>query len=258
MNTLKQQPIGFRVEHLDRVDSTNNYLKTLALSGAPHGLTVVADSQTGGRGRFGRSFESAEGKGLYFSVLLRPEFPPSQAPLLTPWAAVAVCRAVEESTGLSPNIKWINDLLLDEKKLCGILTEADIAPDGSLRHIILGIGLNVSQREEDFSPEVASIATSLAQHLEQPPSREALLTAVLTQLNHMWETFPSAQGQYLEAYRARCSTVGQEVLVTGGGKDREGFALGINENFSLRVRFGDGTCENLDSGMVSARRNGLT
>ena len=253
MNMTEKQPIGFRVERLNRVDSTNSYLKTLAASDAPHGLVVVADGQTGGRGRFGRSFESAAGKGLYFSVLLRPDFSLSHAPLLTPWAAVAVCRAVEELTSLHPHIKWINDLLLNGKKFCGILTEADIAPDGTLRHIILGIGLNIGQQEEDFSPEVASIATSLSQHLAQPPSRDALLTAILAQLNHMWENFPAAQDQYLEAYRSRCITTGKTVQILSPSGSRPGEALGINEDFSLSVRFPDGRVEQLNSGEVSVR-----
>jgi len=254
----KDFAIGFQIERLEAVDSTNSYLKNRAAEGAPHGLAVVAEEQTGGRGRFGRSFHSPRGKGLYLSVLLRPDFPAVQAAKLTPWAAVAVCRAVEELTGLKPAIKWINDILLEDRKLCGILTEADIAPDGSLNDVILGIGLNLTQGEEDFPPEVAGVATSLAQHLPEVPEREEMLSALLGELDRMWNAFPEAAEEYLEAYRARCSTVGQEVLVTGGGEEREGFALGVNEDFSLRVRFAGGICQNLDSGMVSARRNRLT
>lgn len=258
MKEYQQNPIGFQVERLDTVDSTNTYLKRRAAEGAPHGFAVLAEEQTGGRGRFGRSFHSARGKGLYLSVLLRPEFSAVQAATLTPWVAVAVCRALEELTGLRPAIKWINDILLDDRKLCGILTEADVAPDGALNHVIIGIGLNLSQKDEDFSPDVAPIATSLACHLPEPPSREEVLSALFAQLNRMWDSFPGAVEEYLEAYRSRCSTVGQEIQITGVGAERSGFALGVNEDFSLRVRLEDGRCQNLDSGMVSARRKGLT
>lgn len=249
---------AFRLERLDKVDSTNNYLKRRAAEGAPHGLAVVAEEQTGGRGRFGRSFHSPRGKGLYLSILLRPDFLPAQAAGLTPWAAVAVCRALEKVTGLKPEIKWINDILLEGKKVCGILTEADITPEGRLGYVILGIGLNLTHGAEDFPPEVAHIATSLAQHLSSTPDGEAVLSALLSELETMWKDFPEQGEDYLEAYRTRCSTVGQEILITSGSEGKEGFALGVNEDFSLRVRLTDGSCQNLDSGMVSARRKGLT
>ena len=258
---MRERNVGsavFRLERLDKVDSTNNYLKLRAAEGAPHGLAVVAEEQTGGRGRFGRSFHSPRGKGLYLSVLLRPDFPALQAAGLTPWAAVAVCRALEEVTGLNPEIKWINDILLEGKKVCGILTEADITPDGRLNYVILGIGLNLTHEEGDFPSDVAPIATSLTRHLPSPPDREAVLSALLTELETMWKDFPEQGEDYLEAYRARCSTVGQEILITVGSEEKTGFALGVNEDFSLRVRYESGECQNLDSGMVSARRKGLT
>ena len=249
----KISPIGFQVEWLVSVDSTNNYLKQRAAEGAPHGLAVIANKQTGGRGRFGRTFESPAGKGLYLSVLLRPEFSPAQMASLTPWAAVAVCRAMERLTGLHPKIKWINDILLEGKKLCGILTEADIAPDGSLNHVILGIGVNIAQEESDFTPDVAAIATSLARHMEQPPSREALADALVRELDRMWSAFPHGSAEYLEEYRARCATVGQAINVITPGGSRPAVALQVEDSFTLTVQFSDGTTKTLDSGEVSVR-----
>ena len=249
----KFSPIGFQLEWLARVDSTNNYLKQRAAEGAPHGLAVIADEQTGGRGRFGRTFESPAGKGLYLSVLLRPPFSPAQMAGLTPWAAVAVCRAVETLTGLSPRIKWINDILLEGKKLCGILTEADIAPDGRMNHVILGIGVNLTQTGDDFTPEVAAIATSLARHMEQPPSRRALADALLLELDRMWSAFPRAKEEYLTEYRARCVTVGQAVTVTTPNGSCPGVALKVEDSFALTVQFSDGTRKALDSGEVSVQ-----
>lgn len=245
--------IGAQVERLETVDSTSSYLRRKAAQGAPHGLAVIAREQTGGRGRFGRSFHSAPGLGLYLSVLLRPSFPAALAPMLTPWTAVAVCRAVEGLTGLRPQIKWINDVLLGEKKLCGILTEGDIAPDGSLNWVILGIGVNISQRPEDLPPEVAGLATSLAQHLPTPPDRDALADTLLRELDRMYAAFPREKEDYLAAYRARCSTPGRPVRVLSAGESREGFALEINEDFALTVRFPDGSVKSLDSGEVSVR-----
>lgn len=253
MRTQTFERIGHQVEHLKTIDSTNNYLKQKALLGAPHGLVVVADEQTGGRGRLGRNFQSPKGKGLYFSVLLRPCVPATQITALTPWAAVAVCRGLETLTGLRPDIKWINDIQLKRKKLCGILTEADIAPDGTLNHVILGIGLNVAQTDSDFTPEVAAIATSLARHLPQPPSREELLAVLLAELERMWEDLPEKQEEYLAAYRARCITVGRDVTVISPQGARPGFARKLNKDFSLLVEFPDGTAETIGSGEVSVR-----
>lgn len=253
MRASEQRPIGFQREHLDTVDSTNTYLKARAALGAPHGLVVTAGEQTAGRGRFGRSFLSAGGKGLYLSLLLRPDLPAAQAAELTPWTAVAVCRALEGLTGLRPTIKWINDILLEDKKLCGILTEAAVAPDGSLEYVVVGIGLNLTQDRGDFPPDLAASATSLAQHLTCPPSREALLDALLRELNGMWAAFPSGREAWLEAYRARCSTLGREVDVISPAGVRSGLALCVGEDFSLSVRFSDGSVDRLNSGEVSLR-----
>lgn len=255
LSSTPPSPIGFRVERLQTVDSTNSYLKAQAALGAPHGLVVTAETQTGGRGRFGRSFQSPAGKGLYCSVLLRPQCPVSQLPHLTPWAAVAVCRAVEAITPLRPRIKWINDLLLEGKKLCGILTEADISPDGTVTALILGIGLNLTQQEEDFTPDVAAMATSLTQHLPHPPSQEEMLTALLNELKRMWTEFPARQADYLADYRVRCATLGQWVTVTTPGESRTAFAHGLTEDFALLVDFPDGSTQALHSGEVSLHKS---
>lgn len=246
--------LGTPVCWLDSVDSTSSCLRRMAGDGAPHGLALIAGEQTCGRGRAGRSFSSPKGKGLYLSVLLRPDWPAASVGLLTPWAAVAVCRAVETLTGLRPAVKWVNDVLLGGKKLCGILTEADIAYDGTLNWVILGIGINLTQCPEDFPPDVAGIATSLGQHLATPPGREAMAAALFQQLEQLWRDFPARQPDYLAAYRARCSTVGCPVRVHTPGEVREGFALAVEEDFSLSVRFADGSVQSLRGGEVTVRR----
>lgn len=248
------QVVGSRLECLDQVDSTNTYLKGRAAQGAPHGLVVTAEEQTGGRGRLGRSFQSPRGKGLYLSALLRPEVEPARAVGLTPWVAVAVCRAVERVTGLSPAIKWTNDVLLEGKKLCGILTEMGIEGEsGALQYVVTGMGINISQTAEDFTPEVAAVATSLAQHMEEPPSRVAMARALIGELDRMSADFPGRHGEYLSEYRRRCVTVGHAVEVISPREVRRGFAEAIDEEFRLVVAFEDGTTQALSGGEVSVR-----
>ncbi len=245
------QTVGAQVECLDRVDSTNNYLKQRAAQGAPHGLVVTAEEQTGGRGRMGRSFSSPRGKGLYLSALLRPPVEPVQALELTAWTAVAVCRALESLTGLHPAVKWMNDVQLEEKKLCGILAELGTA-GGRLDYVVVGIGINVAQTAADFPPEVAPLATSLAMHRDRPPSRAALARALIGELDRMAAAFPSEKADYLAAYRSRCTTPGKAVEVRSPAGARRGCALGLDEHFRLLVDFGRGG-EAVESGEVSVR-----
>ena len=155
--------IGRELLCFDTIDSTNNELKRRAVSGTVDGTVILADQQTGGRGRRGRSFVSPAGKGLYLSAALRPRCPLSEISTLTAWTAVALCDAVEAACGVRPGIKWPNDLVLNRKKLCGILTELEWeAESGEFSCVIIGAGINVSQDEADFGPEVAPIAISLA------------------------------------------------------------------------------------------------
>ena len=162
------ETVGKRIDCFDSIDSTNAYLKRIALDGAPDGTVAVAAEQTSGRGRRGRSFQSAAGKGVYLSILLRPKLAPSQLMPLTGLIAVAMSRAVDRVAGTHSQIKWTNDLILNGRKLCGILTELSVEGEtGELQYVVAGIGFNVSQREEDFDGDVAKIATSL-------PSRRTL------------------------------------------------------------------------------------
>ena len=161
---LAGRRVGRALVCLETVDSTNNEVKRRALAGAADGLAVVAEQQTGGRGRRGRSFVSPAGQGLYLSVLLRPRCPLEEVSTLTAWTAVAVCNAVERVCGVRPGIKWPNDVILDGRKLCGILTELELeAETAALRHVVVGVGINLTQTAADFGPEVAPVAVSLAQ-----------------------------------------------------------------------------------------------
>ncbi len=156
---LKTRRFTGPVHHFETLDSTNDLAKQLAAQGAPEGAVVVAEAQTGGRGRLGREWNSPPGVGLYVSLVLRPMLPPMELPQITLTTAVAVVRAVRRVAGVAPGIKWPNDLLLDGKKLGGILTEMETESD-RIRHVVVGLGLNVNNPE--FPPELAATATSLA------------------------------------------------------------------------------------------------
>lgn len=213
---------------LPTVDSTNSCLKELAKQGAPHGTAVIADCQTAGRGRLGRSFASPKGQGLYLSLLLRqkPEL------RLTPMAAEAVRRAILEASGLDARIKWINDLVYGGKKLCGILTE--LCGDC----VIVGIGINCRGIPHE-------IATSL-EEAGYPCDRSRLAAAVLTQLSQM-------SPQWLESYKEHCLTLGQDVQLVQNGAVRLAHADGMDEDGALLVTLPDGTKERIFSGEVSVR-----
>lgn len=246
--------VGGQVICLERVDSTNDEAKRRAASGAPDGLAVIAGEQVGGKGRRGRPFQSLPGKGLYLTVLLRPFITPAQASQITAWTAVAVCRAIEALTGLSCGIKWTNDILLDGKKLCGILTEMGIEGEsGALDYVAVGIGINVSQTAEDFGPALAGVAASLGQYLEHPPRRAEVATALLAEMDQLCAEFPAQKEPWLAEYRRRCLTVGREVRILRPGSEFLATALGVEEDFSLRVRRINGAEETVSAGEVSVR-----
>lgn len=246
--------VGDRVVCLACTDSTNNDCRRRAAQGEAPGLVVVAGEQTGGKGRRGRAFQSLPGKGLYLSALLRPtQVSLAEVQQLTAWIAVAVCRAVEEVTGLSCAIKWTNDVLLEGKKLCGILCELGLDDDGRLDYVVAGMGVNVSQSPEDFGPDLSPIATSLAQHLDRPPRRADLAAALIRELADLCDRFPRDRVPYLAEYRRRCVTTGRQVLLLRERGQREALALAVNEDFTLRVRYEDGGEEDLSAGEVSVR-----
>ena len=232
--------VGRALVCLPEVDSTNLRAKQLAAEGAADGTVVVADLQTAGRGRLGRSFQSPGGQGIYLTALLRPDLPPERLSPVTAMAGVAVCRAIERICGASPGLKWPNDPVLGGRKVCGILTELSLEGEtGRVQDLELGIGINVSQRPEDFTPEVREIATSLAQAVGHPVSRPALAAG--------------ESGPYLTEYRRRCVNLGRTVrlLGTDGGETAE--ALDIDGDFGLVVRMADGTVRTVRSGEVSVR-----
>ncbi|MBE6940550.1 MAG: biotin--[acetyl-CoA-carboxylase] ligase [Ruminococcaceae bacterium] len=235
---------------LETIDSTNTYLKREAVEGAGHGTVAVADCQSAGRGRMGRSFVSPPGKGVYLSVLLRPALPPEVLMRATGMAAVAMCRAVERVSGARPGIKWTNDLVLNGKKLCGILAETVM--QGAETALIIGVGINVSHDREDFGQEVAGIATSLEME-GYPVLRAALVAAMIEELYRLSDALGGDISPWVEEYRRRCVNLGKAVQLLWTEKRERAVALDIDEQFGLVVRRADGNVTSVRTGEVSVR-----
>ena len=221
---------------------------------AVDGTVVIAKHQTAGRGRLNRSFESPDGKGLYFSVLLKPEIPPERLVCITAMAGVAVCGAVERICNLRPGLKWPNDPVLRGRKLCGVLTEL-VMDEAGCPHVVLGIGVNVSQKAEDFSPEVAKLATSLEAELGKEVSFAALAAALIEELDQLYRALLKDDLEmYLAAYRRDCVNLGKTVqLIRPDGTRETAEALDIDEQFGLIVRMSDGSEQTVRAGEVSVR-----
>ena len=223
---LRHKELDVRVYRT--ISSTNTVLKALAADGASANLALVAEHQTAGRGRMGRSFCSPSGTGLYFSLLLRPAVPAAESMRMTACAAVAVSRTIEELTGRSTRIKWVNDILIGQKKVCGILTEAGInAETGMLRYAVIGVGIN-------------------------PDIRCRLAAGVLDRLYEY--TLAPDDPAVFEAYRERSFLIGRDIsILRPGAGPVPAHVLDLNRDYSLRVRLSDGSLTDLSSGEVSVR-----
>ena len=232
-----------RVYRYETVGSTNTELMALARQGAAEGTVVLARQQTAGRGRRGRSFQSPAGLGLYGS---------EDAPRIPALAATAVRRAIRRSCGLSCGIKWPNDLVLSGRKVCGILAEALPGPEGSL-WVIVGIGINVCQRREDFLPELRETAASLSMIAGSEMDRTALETAFLEELEALRRELPQETAERRQEYSAACLNLGRRVRVLRPGGERAALAVSLTPDYGLAVRYDDGTEEVLRSGEVSVR-----
>ena len=251
---LSDARVGSQLMCLDVVDSTNTECKRQAMSGAQEGLVVTAEEQTGGRGRRGRGFQSPKGKGLYLSALFRPDLEPGQVSDFTAWVAVAVCDGIEACCGIRPEIKWTNDIILNGKKLVGILTELSLVSEtNTLDYMVTGIGVNVNQAVEDFSPEIQEMATSLSMVLGRPVRRADLAAQIILALDRMYAGYPEDRAEYLKKYRAGCITTGHQVQLITPAARRQAFALEIDDDFNLVVELYNGKKETISAGEVSVR-----
>lgn len=251
---LGDHPWAASLVVLDTVDSTNTRAKQLAAEGAPHGTVVIADRQTGGKGRLGRSFASPAGVGLYLSVLLRPQAAPSDLMHLTAVAAEATVEAVAATTGLRPGIKWTNDLVIGKRKLTGILTELSIvAESGMIDYAVIGIGTNCNHGDADFPPDVRPMAVSLREATGKAVDLNAYAAALISELARADRELLTRKADWMARYAADCITVGQDVKILRGQEVRFAHADGVDENAGLLVTYEDGTHDVLTSGEVSVR-----
>ena len=248
---LEQLGPGFwRPEVVEATDSTNTRLKERARLGEPGGLVLAADRQTAGRGRLGRSFASPGGTGIYFSMLLRPALPLERCTDFTPAAAVCTARAVEELCGIPVAVKWVNDLYCGGKKLCGILTEAAPAPNGTADYVVVGIGLNLRATGH---PELSQIATSVEEAGGRVPTRAGLIAAILREFGRYCADPLANYAAMAEDYRRRMFLTGREVTLSTDPLGRPHRVEGLDDRLRLVVRTPEGDLRTLSTGEVSVR-----
>lgn len=251
---LGDHPWAERVQVLAETSSTNTAAKDLAAHGAPEGTIVIAERQTGGKGRLGRSFASPPGVGLYLSAVLRPEAPPVSLLHLTAVAAEATVEAIAGAAGVRPGIKWTNDLVLGGRKLVGILTELSLlAESGLVEYAVVGIGTNCNHARADFPPEVQPIAISLREATGCAVNRNAYAAALIGQLHRAANTLFTRKAEWMARYAKDCVTVGRDVMVIRGDKVYPAHADGIDPDGALLVTYEDGRREAVSSGEVSVR-----
>ncbi len=253
VNLSPDYPWAAQFHYYPTLDSTNDRIRAMARQGAPHGTVLVADHQTGGHGRLGRTFQSPAGSGVYLSILLRPSCAPTELMHLTCAAAVAMCQAIEASSGITPGIKWTNDLVSGRRKLGGILTELGFTPQGAVDYAIVGIGINCCQAPEDFPPELRDMAGSLAMASGRTIDRSRVAAAMMEALYRMDVQLLSHKSAILSHYKQHCVTLGQDISLVRHEEIRHGKALDLDEDGALIVEFPDGHREIVNSGEVSVR-----
>lgn len=241
--------IGRRLEVHDRLDSTNLRAKLLASQGAPHGYLVCADSQSSGRGRYGRSFFSPEHSGVYITYILRPSIPAERAVMITSLAAVAVARAIEKLCDADVKIKWVNDLYIHDRKTCGILCEASLDfESGMLEYVVLGIGVNVAKM--DFPEELKDIATSIENECGKPISRSRLIAEISNALDALYDQLST--GGFMDESRRRSNVIGRDVTVLRGDERYPAHVLDIDDQGRLVIRTDSGVSR-MGSGEISIK-----
>ncbi len=240
------------VKVYDSIDSTNGEAKRLWQNGLKEPALILAREQTAGKGRRGRIWHSPKDEGVFMSMLLTPDIEPNHASMLTLIAGLSVSQAIKSLTGLDSMIKWPNDLVIDDKKVCGILTEMSAEMD-YVHHVVVGIGINVNQVDIDDS--IVDIATSISANCGQVISRPALIGAVVEAFEGLYGQFVIDQhlGFMMEAYNNRCINVGRDLRVISRSGEIEGKGIGITEDGTLQIGLKDGTITTVNAGEVSVR-----
>jgi len=254
ISQLNTKLLGKKLIFLDETDSTNNELKRLSAAGAEEGTTVIAKKQFAGRGRRGRSWSSEDGKGVFMSVLLKPDIAPEQVQAITLAVSSAVCKAIDPYTHTRPGIKWPNDIVLNGKKVCGILTELSAEPD-KVNSIIVGIGINVYGKQEEFPADIRDIATSLSEHSDVEISRSRIAAKVLEEIEDLYLDFldKGSTAKFLNIWRCFSITLGCDIYIYQGDREWKGKALDVLDNGHLLVETADGERQAISSGEISIR-----
>lgn len=261
---LKKAGISLVIQVEKKVDSTNNVLKQYAAEGEKRDMVLLAEEQSAGRGRRGRSFYSPEETGIYMSLLLHPDVGPEEGTMLTTLTAAAAAKAIEKIAGEPVQIKWVNDVWMRGRKISGILTEGSASlEEGKLEYVIVGIGINIYEPEGGFPEEIKDVAGAVfATDIQKENLRNCLAAEFLINFMDYYKTFPSKD--YLEEYRKRSFAIGKRVrIITPGGTPKEeqetgadreyAQVLGIDDACHLKVQYDDGTIEFLSSGEISIK-----
>ena len=247
----EDQIIGNQIRVFRETASTNQLVDQIGLAGEPEGLVIFAESQTQGRGRLGRQWISPSKKGLWFSVLLRPALRPPQMTQLTVIAATALARAIRETTPLIPEIKWPNDILINGKKVAGVLTEMSAEPDRVL-HAVIGIGLNVNLNEENFPDDLKPLATSLRLECGKPILRSSLAVHLLRALDADYRRIRKGQFKMVsEEWESQCITLQKRVRIHQMDRVIDGYAESLDSEGALMVRTASGLLERITGGDVT-------
>ncbi|MDQ2086377.1 biotin--[acetyl-CoA-carboxylase] ligase [Herbivorax sp. ANBcel31] len=257
MQYRKNGLLGKNAIYFPQIESTNNYAKKIAQEGCEEGTVVIADSQTAGRGRMGREWSSTDKKGILMSVVLKPKVAMEELQIITLAASVAVVEAIKELTGIDFGVKWPNDIILDGKKICGILTEASMEMD-RVNFVVLGIGLNVWHKKEDFLDELKEKATSLSIYMGQKSDiiirRSELIKAILIKLEKVYDEINrGCLDSIIQLWKKHSVTLGKEVSILIKGEQHKGIAQDITNQGKLIVKCVDGTRKEVLSGEISVR-----
>lgn len=243
--------VGRDIRVFKETTSTNDVVEKLARDGAKEGVVVFAETQTKGRGRLGRQWISPKGKGLWFSILLRPTLPPQSVTRVTIASATAVARAIRKQTGLAAQIKWPNDILFGEKKAVGILTELNAEVD-KIKYVILGVGVDVNLAAEDLPPALKPIATSLRIEAGESFSRAALAAEILKQLDYDYRRIMTGDfDEVADEWVSRCSTIGRQICIQMGAETVLGRAEALDSDGALLLRTPHGRLERIMGGDVT-------
>lgn len=254
---LQTKWAGRKLYYVDSTGSTNTDAKRYAEEGDPHGTTVVADMQTAGKGRRGRRWQSPTGLNTYFTILLKPDFTPDKASMLTLVMALSVAEAIEEITELKTEIKWPNDIIVNKKKVVGMLTEMSTTPEmDEIQYVVVGVGVNVNMGSiEDFPEEIRETATSLRIESGRQINRAVLVEHILERFEQNYEKFEQTLelSGLLDAYQSHLVNVDARVRVLDPAGEYTGISHGINATGELIVEKEDGSIVNVYAGEVSVR-----